>query len=154
MRLMVMIMYKTKILVSKSILRETSESLRTVAHKNWLYHSGKVLDMPLCLPLEFHSLPRCEAGICKYGPWAKSSLPPVSVNKVLSEQSTAPTYVLSVAACLLPRHSRSPNRDLKFWLFGPWQKKLANPSWRVMKKKKVIFEFPAPTNIGAALYGW
>jgi len=55
--------------------------------------------------------------------WAKSSLPPVCVNSFFGTQARSSVYVLSVAGVM----SGHGQKKLKCLLFGPLQKKLANP---------------------------
>lgn len=129
------ITYKNENSDFRKHLREMSVSLETVAHKKLtmsFFPLGKILDLPLWLPLGFHSLQRCRAGICRYGPWAKSRMPPASINKVSSEQSTS-LHLLIVTGCFptlkaeLSSYSgpRGP-QHLKNFSFGPLQS-LPNP---------------------------
>lgn len=111
-----------------------------------------MLDTPLCLPLVFFLSKDVRQGFANTAHGSNPVCYLFLRIKFYRNKEQLSIPILSVATGLRQRQSSSHNRDLKYLLFGPLQKKCTNPHCRVMKKR-VIFEFMAPTNIWAALYG-
>ena len=66
-----------------------------------------------------------EQGSADYGPWAKSGLPPVFVNKVLLEHSQI--HSLTYFQWLFPTYDRNYMAHMpKIFTLGPFQEKFAD----------------------------
>lgn len=115
--------------VSKTTLKRSLKISGRLLRKtdNIILHSRKGFRYAPLSSSGVHSVQRCRTGICKQGSWAKSSLLPLSANKVLSEQSTA-LHSCIVSGCLpTPKTVQQPQRVLKYLLFGPLQKMFLTP---------------------------